>query len=152
AQLRLIQGTRESAVELITAHRQLAQLFGEKDRTSPLGAALLPLGRRALQDAPRARGAANQPGRARPGPGARPGWGDSPEPSPAVQVGIARAVLAHLWGGRSEGSLLVPQSSLRALDVSGLPVPREGVAAVAAVFDGEDKLQELLITYRPNVN
>ncbi len=50
--------------------------------------------------------------------------------------------------GQSTGRVVLAAETIRALDLLDLPLPDEGVQAVVALFDGADRLDEMLILYR----
>src|SRR5262249_2612569 len=51
AECKLVQNQVDGATELVLLHQQLREVLDSKTRSGPLGALLLPLGRRALEEA-----------------------------------------------------------------------------------------------------
>jgi hypothetical protein len=151
-QLRLIPGNPESAAEIISIHEQLQKLFSTKERGSPLGASLLPMGRRILQTAKLAWEQEAQQDPARQTGEALSGWGETASWEPALNPGAPRPVLDYLWGCKSQGPWVVAPNLARALDLSGLPVPRKNVEALVAHFDETEQVREIVLTYRPKVS
>jgi hypothetical protein len=157
AQLRLAQGETEAATELVLLHRQLLAILPPKAAEGPLGAALLPLGRRALTEAARAWQDPSQghPGLAKAIDKALEDWGALPS------VSLPR--LTHEEAGsrlfntpRQERAILFPRGDAanRALDLLAFPINPEGVDSIVAVVDGQDpdRLAEILILYAPKVS
>jgi len=151
-QLRLIQGNPESAGEIASIHEQLQKIFSGKERGSPLAAMLLPMGKRTLQAARLAWEQEGQSERAQQASDALSTWGEAPSWESALNPGAPRAVLDRLWGSKSEGRWVIATNPARALDLSGLPVPRKGIAAVAALFDDAEQVREIVLTYRPKLS
>ncbi|MBI1915309.1 MAG: hypothetical protein HYS12_11305 [Planctomycetes bacterium] len=151
-QLRLIQGTPESGAEIASIHKQLQKLFSTKERGSPLAAALLPMGKRTLQAARLAWEQDGQTDLARQASEALSAWGETPSGDLVLNPGAPRPVLDRLWGSKSEGRWVVATNLARALDLSGLPVPRKGIEAVAALFDDAEQVREIVLTYRPKLS
>jgi hypothetical protein len=146
AQARLLRGTRESAQDIITVHRQIREVFSKREQQSPLAASLLPLGRRALTLAQKVR-----PELFTQIPEALSHWGDVPRPTPVLTPGASIGLLAQLWGSSPRDGLLIPDDLSRALDTLGLPIPRTGVQSVVALCDEGKTLREVLVTYRPEL-
>ena len=139
----------------------------EKAAAGPLGAALLPLGRRALADAAVAwrKPNVNKPGLAEDADAALKDWGESPPPALALAPGASEFEAARIFqrpplpslpprvgeGGVGAVAADTPETVERALDLLELPVPAEGVQAVVALFDSDKRLTETLVLYRANV-
>jgi hypothetical protein len=152
AQLRLATGDPEGGTELLVWHRELKTLLGPKAAHGPLGAALLPRGHRALQQAVAAWRLAKQSVLVEQANAALKEWGEMPPPPVSVPLGSTRPEVARLFGARGEGRALALPSMPRVLDVLALPLPDEGVEAVLTFFDGADRLSEVLLVYRARTN
>jgi hypothetical protein len=151
AEMRVARGEIEGATDIVLIHRQLRELLGPRHAKGPLGAALLPLGRRAL-----VLGAAawrlphhNKPLLADDIDAALKEWGDAPAPAlPSAARGAA-----GLFGVAPQGravTFVTPAQRDRALDLLALPAPPEGVSAVVAFLDG-GRPSEVLFAYRGKV-
>ena len=156
AELKLATGEPQAATDLIGMHQELRSLLDEKAAAGPLGAALLPLGRRALADAAAAwrKPDVNKPSLADDADAALKQWGDSPPPALALAPGASEFEAARIFQRppvRRAVAADKPESVARALDLLELPVPAEGVQAVVAFFDGDQRLTETLVLYRANV-
>ena len=156
AELKLATGEPQAATDLIQMHQELRSLLDEKAAAGPLGAALLPLGRRALADAAAAwrKPAVNKPTLAEDADAALKRWGDSPPPALALPPGASELEAARIFQRSPVGQATAadkPESVARALDLLELPVPAEGVQAVVAFFDGDKRLTETLVLYRANI-
>jgi hypothetical protein len=156
AQYKLAGGGREGpdgATELVCLHRQLRQVLGPKAAAGPLGAALLPFGRHALTLAAAAwrDPKQNRTGLAKDVDDALAGWGNAPEPAPALKPGAPQADVTALFGAPASGRAVSVDgpAARRALDLLALPLPGEEAGAVAAFLDEKGDLAELLVTYKP---
>ncbi len=156
AQLKLASGDAAGAGELAGIHKQLQIVLDKKVAAGPLGAALLPVGRRALAGAASAyrEPKRNKTGLADDVEAALKEWGTTPAPVPALAIGAPSAKVATLFGVAPDGKAVcatTPAAVARALDLLGAPVTGEGVASVVAFLDGNGALAELLFAYRAKV-
>ncbi|HZY85912.1 MAG TPA: hypothetical protein VFE78_13840 [Gemmataceae bacterium] len=156
AQYKLAGGGREGpdgATELVCLHRQLREVLGPKAAAGPLGATLLPFGRRALTLAAAAwqDPKQNKTALAKDLEGALAGWGNAPEPAPALRPGASQAEVTALFGAPAEGRAVSVDGAAvrRVLDLLALPLPVEEVGAVVAFLGEKGELAELLVTYKP---
>jgi hypothetical protein len=152
AQLRLRHGEAEAATDMLSLHREIRQVLDAKARTSPLGSALLGLGRRSLRETLPTWRAAQAGERVKQVEEALAAWGDVPAPSPGLLPGMSRALLERLWGCKSDGPVLAARDVARALDTAALPLPSSNVEAVLACFDSGNKVREVVILYRPKLS
>lgn len=154
SQLKVATGDVGGATHLAVLHQQLAKLLDDKAKAGPLGAALLPAGRRALQQAAAAwrDPKRNKVALAGDIEQALEGWGKPAEA--ATPLGQPREELAGALGAAAGPAVVLhqPAALARALDVLALPLPRDGARAVAAFFDGKGKLSELLVAYRAKID
>jgi hypothetical protein len=150
AQIRLANGEIEGAADLIQLHKQLRSLLDAKAASGPLGAALLPAGRRALAQAAAAWNEGGKPSLARDAEAAVQAWGESPSPAPLAPLGSGRAEAARVFPGPAEGHAVaaVGKAAARAADLLALPVPAEDLEGVVGLLDGKDRLAEYLVLYR----
>lgn len=58
-----------------------------------------------------------------------------------------RELVCGLFGAPATGKAVMANHPLRALDLLEIPLPDQGVEAVTALFDVNDRLNEILITY-----
>jgi hypothetical protein len=156
AQYKLAAGGHEGpegATELVCLHRQLGEVLGPKAAAGPLGAALLPFGHHALTQAAAAwrDPKQNKTGLAKDVDDALAGWGNAPEPAPALKPGASQAEVTALFGAAAQGRAVSVDGAAnrRALDLLALPLPAEEVGAVAAFLGEKGELSELVVTYRP---
>ena len=150
-EVRLRTGSEDAAAEIATLHGGLRKALDAAARKSPLGAVLLGLGRQSIADGRKTWDRGNNPERARQVERALSEWGDVPAPAIAVAPGMDRVLLEKLWGCSAPGKVLVAANATRALDASGLSLPAAGAEAVVACFDSEQKLRELVVTYKPGI-
>ena len=156
SELKLATGEPQAATDLIQLHRQLRSVLDDKAAAGPLGAALLPLGRRALADAADAwrKPNVNKPGLAEDAAAALKDWGESPPPALALAPGASEFEAGRVFQRPpAHGAVAAdtPESVQRALDLLELPVAADGVRAVVALFGADKRLTETLVLYRPNV-
>jgi hypothetical protein len=152
AQLRMAAGESEAVTELVLLHRQLQGLLDPKAAAGPLGAALLPVGRQALAQAIVPwRGSKRTALLADDVETALASWGDATAPALAVTPGAARAEVARLLRSPGKGHVIPALATVRGLDLLDLPLPPDGAQAVVTLFDGSDRLSEILVTYRPGI-
>jgi len=156
AELRLAQDDIDAATELALLHRQLREVLDDKARQGPLGAALLPLGRRALAAAAEAY---RDPSVAKVAladdlDNVVKDWGAAP--APALPRGASRADVTRLFNvpAARERTVAVhhPEGVARAIDLLALPVVAEGVEAVVVFFDDNDRLSDVLFVYRGKIS
>jgi hypothetical protein len=155
AEWKLATGDPQAATDILQMHKQLRDLLDDKAASGPLGAALLPLGRRALAEAVVAwkRPTMNKALLAGDVETALKQWGESPPPALALAPGASQFEAVRLFGRPATGLAVAadkPEAVARALDLLELPVPDEGVRAVLAFFDSDKRLTETLVLYRPN--
>ena len=156
AHLKLATGDVDGATNLVHVHKQLREILDPKAAAGPLGAALLPWGRRALHEASEAyRGPKRKKmDLADDIDKALAAWGDVPAPMPALVPGASRAAVSAVLGSDVRGNSIVcttPEAIARALDALTMPLPAEGVQAIVAFFDA-DKLTELQFAYRAKID
>lgn len=157
ARLKLALGDADGATELVLLHKQLREVLDPKAAAGSLGAALLPVGRRALGLAVEAwrTPKRNHKELADEVAAALKAWGPVPRSEPELSLGASAAEVARVFGERGKGPVFVahgPEPTERALDLIDLPVPPEGAEAVVAFLDPEDRLADLLVVYRRRVN
>jgi hypothetical protein len=154
AELKVASGEVEGARELVGLHRQLGELLDSQAARGPLGAALLPAGRRALAEAARAwrQPKHNRAKLAEAVDRALEDWGPLPKQQAALAPGAPRdRVEARLGGSDTPTRVLMvskPTAIRRAVDLLELPVPGQWVAGVLAFFTEDDHLQELTLVYQ----
>lgn len=156
AQLKMAMGEVEGATELVLLHRQLRTLLDAKTAAGPLGAALLPIGQRALKDAlVEWRESVNKKTAvAEEIETTLKDWGEAPALQPTFVPGARRAAVAGAFSEISEGRLLAVKSPLpllRVLDLQNLPVIGEGLEGALAWFDAKDQLTELWYLYEGRI-
>ncbi len=156
AEWKLATGQAQAAADLVQMHKQLRSLLDGKAAPGPLGAALLPLGRRALVEAAAAweKSKADTKELANDVKAALKDWGESPPPALALAPGAHEFDAVRLFGRPAAGQALVadtPESVGRVLDLLELPASTDGVQAVVALFDGEKQLTETFVFYRPKI-
>jgi hypothetical protein len=151
AQLRLANGEVDGAAELVQMHKQLRELLDDKAAAGPLGAALLPAGRRALREAAAAWRGAGKKTLADDVDAALAAWGDVPPPAPLVSTGAPGTAVARAFHAPAYGRTIpaLGANAGRAFDLLALPVPSEGLAGVVGFLDAGDRLAELLVLYQP---
>jgi hypothetical protein len=152
AQFKLAEGSPEGAEELVAAHKQIRAVLDAKAAAGPLGAALLPTGRRALTLAAAAwrEPRLNKQALADEIDRALADWGEVPAPAPALVPGAGQPDAVRLFQVPARGRIVAahrPGAVLRALDLLALPLPAEEVQAVVAFFDAKRSLTELLLVY-----
>jgi hypothetical protein len=165
AQFKMAHGDPEGATEVVALHKQVREVLDPKAARGPLGAALLPLGRHALELAVAAwrDPKVNKPALAGDVEAALKEWGDMPDPVAGLAPDAARADVAALFGqqvGAGRGGrpaarafcAVTPDATARALDLLALPLAPEGVTAVVALLDDRDRLHEVLAVYEAKVN
>jgi hypothetical protein len=146
AELALAADNLDGAKQLISMRRQLEKLLDDSAPAS-LRAALLPRGRRLLEQARDAWRAAGQTSRVQEADSVLAKWAKPAEPA-ALPVGRPLAELAPAFGANADGHLLLAPHPARALDLLSLPFPDQGVQAVAAFGDTDKNLTEILILYQ----
>ncbi len=156
AEWKLATGEALAAADLVQLHKQLRALLDDKAAAGPLGAALLPLGRRALVEAAAAwkKSKNNKQDLAQDIDAALKDWGESPPPAPALAPGASEFEAVRLFGRPAVGQAVVadkPEAVGRALDLLELPVPADGAQAVVAFFDADRRLAETLVLYKSRI-
>jgi hypothetical protein len=156
AQYKLALGGREGvdgATELVCLHRQLREVLGPKAAAGPLGATLLPFGRRALTLAAAAwqEPKQNRTALAKDVEEALKAWGDAPAPAPALRPGTPQSEVSAFLGANAEGGVVsvAGAATRRAVDLLALPLPAEEVGAVAAFHNDKGELAEMVVAYTP---
>jgi hypothetical protein len=156
AELRLAQGDIDAATELVAIHRQLHDVLDSRNANGPLGAALLPLGRKALSEAAAAwrQPTVNKVALADDIDKALADWGDVPAVS--LPQASGRSDVARLFNvsAARERSVAAhqPDSAARMVDLLALPVVPEGVEAVVGFFGADDRLSDVVFVYRGKIN
>ncbi len=155
AELKLSCGDVEGAAQLVNLHRQLDKVLDAKAKAGPLGAALLPIGHRALtMAAPRLREA---PYKKTLLAGdielALRDWIEGPAPQPLLLVGADKKEVARFFkkGQQNRVFAATGVDAVRTLDLMALPVPSEDVDGIVAFLDSGERLVELLVYYHSNM-
>lgn len=151
AQIRLATGDVEGATELAALHKQVWWALDARARDGALGAALLGRGRNAFTLAAAAWSKQGRPDLSRQAEGIVATWGGVPAPTTGLQPGMSKSETSRVLGGTPQGHALLAPSIPRALDLMALPVPPDGTEAVVACFDVQDKLSQVVITYRQGI-
>ena len=151
AVLRLAGGDADAATELVVMHRQLRELLDPKVIQGPLGSALLSGGRNALEQAATSWRTAGRVALADDVTAALKDWGEVPTPTLAVQLGTPRNEVIRLLRSPGQGRAIVALSTPRAFDLFELPFPTESCQGVIASFDPEDRLVDILLTYKRGI-
>ncbi len=155
AELKLARNDVDGASELVHLHRQLDQVLDAKAKAGPLGAALLPIGRRALTlAAPAFRQPPFSMNRlADDIDAALKDWKDGPTPQPALVVGADKKDIARFFRKSQQGRVFAATGaeSERAFDLLALPLPSEDVDGVVAFVDRGERLAEILVYYHSNM-
>lgn len=155
AELQLVGGDIHAAGELVQLHKQLLGVLDSKAAAGPLGAALLPLGRRALgQAADQLRnGKTKRTVIADDITAALAEWGDTPKPAPVLTPGTAKELVASVLGATANGHVVAVDGPavLRGLDLFGLPFVDEGVEAVVAFLNDKGQFARLSLFYKPRI-
>ena len=163
AELKLANGELDGATELVQLHHQLRSLLDGKSASGAvsapqaLGAALLPRGRQALTLAAAAwrEPRHNKTALAADIDAALAEWGATPDPVPGLNAGAKQSEVVALMGSEVQGRAVLAQTPValqRTLDLLALPLPSEGVSAVAAFLDRKQSLTEVHVVYRAKIN
>jgi hypothetical protein len=150
AELRMAQGEAKGARDLLAYHWEIKKILGTKAAQGWLGQALLPLGRLAFEQAV-------------------PTW-QKDNATELVNEGKAFLADSRVWPADLAFGLNAPYASIektfvkdkgsraalatdpkRAFDVLSLPLPVGSVAAVVGFFDGGEKLDQVLVLYKPGL-
>ena len=109
AEWKLATGEPQGAADLVQMHKQLRALLDDKAAAGPLGAALLPLGRRALAEAAAAwkKSKIDKQDLAEDVEAALKDWGESPPPAPALAPGASEFEAVRLFGRPAAGQAVV---------------------------------------------
>jgi hypothetical protein len=155
AEMRLARKELDGADELVHIHRQLNKVLDAKAKAGPLGAALLPAGRRALAlAAPALRQAPFNHGPLADDIEAALGeWKDLPTPQLGLAVGADKKDVGRIFRRSPQGRIFAASTNndiLRVLDLASLPIPGEDVDGVVAFLDGQGRLSEILAHYHGN--
>jgi hypothetical protein len=149
AQVRLATGDLEGGSDLAVWHRQLKEVLDTKAAKGPLGASLLPRGRKALALAEKAWREQKHPVLAEQARDILQGWDDPPASTATIPLGSSQDEVARLLRSPAEGRLVVSQfGSARALDLLNLPLPDDTLETVVSFFDRDKRLTEVLLVYR----
>lgn len=151
AELRMAQGDKHGARDLLAYHWQIKEILGPKATKGWLGQALLPVGRSAFEQAV-------------------PAWQKSKVVDLAKE-GKALLEDTHDWRTELKFGFDAPFATIdrtftkdntsraalatdprRAFDIMSLPLPVAGVGAVVAFFDENEKMDQLLVLYKPGVS
>jgi hypothetical protein len=151
AEYRLASGDDEGRAELASLHKQLREILDAKAAKGPLGAALLSQGHKVLSLAAAEWRDTGHPNLADKADDDLAAWGEFPAPAIAVPFGTSSKSVAAMLRSQTHGRAIVAVNSNRALDVLELPVTGEGAQCVVAMFDAEDKLAEVLVSYRTRI-
>src|SRR5262245_24641217 len=146
AELALAADNLDGAKQLISMQRQLEKLLDDS-APAALRAALLPRGRRILEQARDAWRATGQTTRVQEADSVLTKWAKPAGPA-ALPVGRPLAELAPAFATNADGHLLLAPNPARALDLLSVPLPDQGVQAVAAFGDTDKNLTEILILYQ----
>jgi hypothetical protein len=156
AQLQLAMGNAQGAAELVAINKQLNRALGPKAAASPLGAALLPTGRRVLALAAAAYRdpARNKTALAQDIELALKQWKNGQTPKPVLPSGSEKGAMSRYLGAPARGrTVTTPDAAAaaRTADLLELPLPLEALQAVVGFLDGRDRLADLLFVYRPKL-
>jgi hypothetical protein len=151
AEYSLASGDDGGRAELASLHKQLREILGAKAAKGPLGAALLSQGRKVLSLAAAEWRDTGHPDLADKADDDLAAWGELPAPATAVPFSASSKSVAAMLRSQAHGRAVVALNSNRALDVLELPVTGEGAEGVVAIFDPDDKLAEVLVSYRARI-
>jgi hypothetical protein len=151
AELQLMRGDPHGASTLINLHQQLRIVLDPKAASGPVGAALLSGGRRALEAAAARWEEIHKTGFASDVKTALEAWGDVPEPTPILAPGASRAAVEQIFpaAGRAHALNAFGNAAARAFDLLAAPLPFDEMEGISAFLDGQDKLAEMVVLYRP---
>jgi hypothetical protein len=156
SQLKLASGDVAAAARLVQVHKQLRKVLDRRAAEGPLGAVLLPAGRRALalaakawHDPRRKKGTlADDIDRA------LGEWGTLPDPMPELLPGASREAVASVVGKPVKGKVLSlhkSEETARALDLLSYPIPAPALSVLTLFLDQRDRLAEIQFTYRAKI-
>jgi hypothetical protein len=150
AEIRLATGDEEGARLLVGLHKELRKVLDSKARAGLLGATLLPRGRRMLAEAALAWRETKHEDLADQARAAVAAWGKVPPVSWPLPQGSPREDVSRLLGAAAQGHAVAATHPARAFDLLALPFPDRDVDGVIACLDAQDRLAELVVTYRPS--
>jgi hypothetical protein len=153
AQLKVATDDVVGATELVLLHKQLQEILGSKTAAGPLGALLLPMGRRALTDSVVA-WKSRKPALSNDVDFALSKWGDLPGSTPGLKPGDSQERVVRILGRKAEGFTITastPDAVKRAVDLLSLPIVSDSVSGVVAFLDDHKTLSELVLLYRPRI-
>lgn len=156
AELKVTAGMVDGATDLASLHRQLNAVLDDRAKAGPLGALLLPTGRRTLTDAA---AAWRKPGHIKSAladdiDAVVKNWGHVPDPQPLLTPGAPREAVTRVLGnaGGARGIATQEDAVARAVDLLALPVVPEGVEGVVAFLDSKGQLGEFQVNYVARIN
>src|SRR5262249_4182682 len=149
-------GDVDGATYLAVVHTQLRGILDSKAASGTLGATLLPVGKRALEQAAKAW---REPRHSKPALAddidkAVADWGPTPIVRPAVEFAASTAEVTQLLGVSVRGKAVIAdkkESVARAIDVLGLSVGSQGVEVVSAFLTTDGRLANWLIGYEAKI-
>lgn len=154
AQYKLALADVDGATELVLLHQQLGKLLDPQTAAGPLGAALLPAGRRALAQSSKAwrQPRWNKTALADDIDRALKDWGAPGQPpQPGLAIGAAKDQAVALFGTPARGKAVLTVGSAplaRAFDLLALPLPAEGAQCVAAFLSDDGRVAGFAVAYR----
>ncbi|HEV8059670.1 MAG TPA: hypothetical protein VGP68_07345, partial [Gemmataceae bacterium] len=150
AELRMAQGEMNGARDLLAYHWQLKKLLTPKATKGWLGQALLPVGRMAIEQAIAAWQTDNVTGLVQEGKAMLADPRDWPTD---LMFGFDApyASLQRTFAKDKASRAALAGDPRRAFDIMSLPLPVGGVSVVVAFFDAREKLDQLLVLYKPGL-
>jgi hypothetical protein len=151
AELRMAQGDAHGARDLFAYHWQIKELLGPKATRGWLGQALLPVGRTAVEQAVPAWQKAKAAELAKDGKAL---LDDTHDWKTELKFGFDAPFAALVRTFVKEKGSRAAQATdpRRAFDIMSLPLPVAGVGAVVAFFDDDEKMDQVLVLYKPGVS
>ena len=152
AELRLAGSDTQGATNLIQIHQQLRVVLDPKAAAGPLGNVLLSGGRRALSAAGVAWQEGKKTGLAGEVAAAISDWGEVPIPALPLAPGASQVAVANAFSSPSTARAVtaIGPAAPRVFDLLSLPLPADEMEGIAAFFDGQDALAELVVLYMPH--